>query len=69
MHSLCGRGIRGAILHDKLCLTAPLRGGMASFAIQLWGLHLSGALVRCEEIKEAVCSKVLKVCIGMARLN
>ena len=38
-------------------------------AMQLRGLHLSGTLVRCGEIKEVVCSKALKVCIGMARLN
>ena len=41
----------------------------ASFAMPLWCLHLSGALVLCVKIEEAICSKALKVCIGMARLN
>ena len=41
----------------------------ASFAMPLWCLHLSGTLVRCVQIEEVVCSKALKVCIGMARLN
>ena len=60
---------KGTILHDKLFLTDSLQGVLGFFCYTIVGLASLWALVRCEEIKEAVCSKVLKVCIGMARLN